>query len=151
MARPSPVPPKRRVVEASACEKAEKIFSRAADGMPMPVRAAIGEANHHAALHYTEVPALLKDLRERNWDPFAVSPRTPGSVDRTVSSTCAGNCTAIGLPLISQLPWSSCVVVRSSPCTVFSVPPSTNWSAMRSMAGRFEMHAQTVSRLPSPR
>src|SRR5262249_5200520 len=31
--------------------------------------------------------------------PLAVSPRTPGSVSLTESSTCGGNCTPIGLPL----------------------------------------------------
>src|SRR6185436_20021534 len=31
--------------------------------------------------------------------PLAVSPRTPGSVDVTTSSTCGGNCRPMGLPL----------------------------------------------------
>ena len=37
MARPIPVPPKRRVVDWSAWEKASKIVARFSSGMPMPV------------------------------------------------------------------------------------------------------------------
>ena len=37
IARPSPVPPKRRVVEASACSKGLKRRARASGSMPMPV------------------------------------------------------------------------------------------------------------------
>ena len=39
IASPSPVPPKRRVVEASACAKASKMTRLLSAGMPMPVSA----------------------------------------------------------------------------------------------------------------
>ena len=37
MVVPRPVPPKRRVVDSSACVKLSKIFACASGGMPMPV------------------------------------------------------------------------------------------------------------------
>ena len=49
MARPSPVPPKRRVVEASACTNFWKIASRLSTGMPMPVSITVISTRSQAA------------------------------------------------------------------------------------------------------
>ncbi len=45
MARPRPVPPKRRVIDASACVNLRNIFCCASSGMPIPVSSTLMRTN----------------------------------------------------------------------------------------------------------
>ena len=57
------------------------------------------DADLDAAGPLPQVVALKDRIAAFVTLPLAVSPRTPASVLATVSSTCGGNCSPIGLPL----------------------------------------------------
>ena len=128
MVRPSPVPPKRRVMDASACEKAWKMPCSCSGAMPMPLSCTSKHSSGAA-------PGL--------------APSGPGwQRTRTTTSPCAVNLMALPTRLMST--WRSRV---ASPCTcsgtsgAMSMTSSSPFSAAR--VATLRQAAATVARSAS--
>src|SRR5262249_41510402 len=72
--------------------------------------------------------------------PLAVSPRTPGSVDVTVSSTCGGDCKPMGVPLY----FCTCTTRVSTSSSPASPTFSSGRVGVSERALTHEMEAGTV-------